>query len=323
METQTHSIKTIGGYIGLQLNDGEIYYPNLIALNTGRNALEYILRIRKYKTIYLPYFTCDVLLEPLKKLNLTYKFYSLDENLNPIIDFILDAHSCLLYTNYFGVKTDVVMYLSGKINNLIIDNAQAFFTRPIGNLDTFYSCRKFFGVPDGAYLNIETNHKLNLQRDESIDRFSHLIKSIDINIENGYPDYIENNNMLVNNDIKTMSQLTQSILAGTNYERCMAARKSNFAYLNKHFAEINLLPFNYSSLDVPMVYPLLINDRNLKKKLIEHKIFIATYWPNVYRWAAPDSYEYFLTENLIALPIDHRYELTDMKTIVSIIKSLL
>lgn len=69
METGTHSPKTIGGYIPLELSKGELYYPDLIALNTGRNALEYVLRIRKYTTIYLPYYTCEVLLEPLRKLN--------------------------------------------------------------------------------------------------------------------------------------------------------------------------------------------------------------------------------------------------------------
>lgn len=55
-----HLAEPIGGFIGLQLDDGDLYYPDLIALNTGRNALEYILRIRKFKTIYLPYFTCEV-----------------------------------------------------------------------------------------------------------------------------------------------------------------------------------------------------------------------------------------------------------------------
>jgi hypothetical protein len=323
MEIETHSSKTIGGYIELQLSKGTLYYPDLIALNTGRNALEYILRIRKYSTIYLPYYTCEVLLEPLKKLNVHYQFYHIDEDLDPIIDFNIDERSCLLYTNYFGLKTETVKKLAKEVKNLIIDNAQAFFCKPINGCDTFYSCRKFFGVPDGAYLNITTTLGLNLKQDQSVDRFSHLIKSIDINIEEGYADYIKNNNVLCNNEIKKMSVLTENILSSIDYEECADIRRKNFAYLDEHLGSENILRINFSAEDVPMVYPLLVEDPSVKQQLINQKIFVATYWPNVYEWASDDSYEYFLAKNLVSLPIDHRYSLVDMKMIVKVLKPLI
>lgn len=323
MRTGTHSPKSIGGYIQLELSKGVPYHPDLIALNTGRNALEYILRISKYTTVYLPYFTCEVLLEPLKKLNINYCFYHINEDLDPIIDFNLDDRSCLLYTNYFGVKTATVKKLAGEIRNLIIDNAQAFFSKPLKGCNTFYSCRKFFGVPDGAYLNITNTLGLNLKHDKSIDRFSHLIKSIDVNSEEGYADYVANNNMLRNNNIKKMSVLTETILAGIDYENCSAIRRANFAYLDEHLGVENLLRINCTAEDVPMVYPLLVEDPSVKKLLIEQKIFVATYWPNVYDWADVDSYEYFLAKHLVPLPIDHRYSIADMKVIVKALKPLL
>lgn len=65
----------IGGYFGLELNNKNEYHSKAIRLNTGRNALEYILRTKKYHKIYLPYYTCKVLLEPIIKLNLLYEFY--------------------------------------------------------------------------------------------------------------------------------------------------------------------------------------------------------------------------------------------------------
>lgn len=36
---------------------------------------------------------------------------------------------------------------------IILDNTQSFFQKPISGIDTIYSCRKYFGVPDGAYLS--------------------------------------------------------------------------------------------------------------------------------------------------------------------------
>jgi len=323
MEVQTHAAKTIGGYIQLQLPKGNVFHPGLVALNTGRNAFEYILRVRKYKLVYLPYYTCEVLLEPLQKLNIAYKFYHIDENLDPVIDFALAADSCLLYTNYYGLKTETVKHLTKEIRNLIIDNAQAFFCKPIANADTFYSCRKFFGVPDGAYLNIATPINENLNQDQSISRFSHLIKSIDINIEEAYNDYIENNKVLCYNDIKKMSALTTAMLSGIDYEACAAIRRENFAFLAEHLGDKNLLHLNLASADVPMVYPFLSKDASIKQILIKQKIFVATYWPNVYEWASPDSFEYTLAQKLIALPIDHRYGLDDMRVMVNALKPLI
>ena len=323
MEIQTHPVKTIGGYIELQLPKGTVFHPSLIALNTGRNALEYILRVRKYTTIYLPYYTCEVLLEPLNKLNIDYRFYHLDEDLDPIIDFDIADSSCLLYTNYYGLKTETVKRLTKEIRNLIIDNAQAFFCKPIANIDTFYSCRKFFGVPDGAYLHIATPIGIHLKQDQSTERFSHLIKSIDANIEEGYSDYIENNIVLCYNEIKKMSALTQAILSGIDYEKCATIRRRNFTFLAEHLGHKNLLKLNLNEGNVPMVYPFLTENSSVKKELINQKIFVATYWPNVYEWARVDSYEYFLAQNLVALPIDHRYGLDDMQTIVKVLKPLI
>ena len=57
----------IGGYFSLELPLIEEYHKNAIRLNTGRNCLEYILRVRGYKKVYIPYYTCEVILEPFKK----------------------------------------------------------------------------------------------------------------------------------------------------------------------------------------------------------------------------------------------------------------
>ncbi len=61
-----------------------------------------------------------------------------------------------LCTNYFGIKDEFITSLSKQVSNLIVDNAQSFFSNPIENIDTFYSPRKFFGVSDGAYLYCDT-----------------------------------------------------------------------------------------------------------------------------------------------------------------------
>ena len=145
-------MKEIGGYIELEFKEGQPFHSSAIALNTTRNCFEYVLRAKKIKKILIPHFTCDVMLEPINKLGVIFQYYHIDSNLEPIITNETSQNNALLYTNYFGIKQNVIKKLHKKFGNLIIDNSQAFYHFPVKNVDTFYSARKFFGVPDGAYL---------------------------------------------------------------------------------------------------------------------------------------------------------------------------
>lgn len=323
MDIQNSEVKPIGGYFPLQIVDGCEYYPDLIKLNTSRNALGYILQLKKYTKIYVPYFTCEAMLEPLERLNVPYQFYSINERLEPIFDFQIGPTECFLYNNYFGLKQNTVKKLSQIIDNLIIDNAQAFFSEPIPEIDTFYSCRKFFGVPDGAYLQVNTRDRLRLESDFSADRFSHLIKSIDHGIERSYADFIENEKTLRNNGAKSMSRLTQAILCGVDYEAAKRKRIENFNFLHKNLSSVNEFTFEFPDSPSAMFYPLLISKAGVKEKLIEKKIFTPTYWPNVFRWTTDDMLEYRLARDIVHLPIDHRYDLEDMAYILTTLKKII
>jgi hypothetical protein len=52
------SMRSIGGYFELELPEGNEYHPEAIALNSGRHCFEYILRLRNYQKVYIPYYTC-------------------------------------------------------------------------------------------------------------------------------------------------------------------------------------------------------------------------------------------------------------------------
>lgn len=316
-------MKSIGGYFELQLPKGVEYYPNLIKLNTARNSFEFILKAKGYSLVYFPYFTCEVMLEPLNKLGIPYQFYTIDDQLNPVLDFDVGPTECLLYTNYFGLKQDTVEYLSKRFTNLIIDNSQAFFSPPLHAIDTFYSCRKFFGVSDGAYLHTADLFKSKLEKDVSLNRFSHLIKSIDISQESAYQDFVKNDQNLINNPIKRMSSLTHQILSGVDYKECKYRRNANFMYLHDFLSKYNDLQIDTAMINSPMVYPFLHSSSKIRDKLIENKIYTATYWPNVFQWTTKKMWENYLSAHLIPLPIDHRYNHSDMKRVISNLKHLI
>src|SRR5258708_38630843 len=145
-------IKYIGGYFELEIKKREEFHKNAISLNSGRSCLDYLLSEKNYKKIYLPYYSCKSLLDIIKKQKLKYEFYSIYSSLMPILNKKLAADEVLLFINYFGLLNKYVTKEVAKYTNVIIDNSQAFYARPLDGVDTFYSPRKFFGVSDGGYL---------------------------------------------------------------------------------------------------------------------------------------------------------------------------
>lgn len=269
----------LGGYFELELQRTNEYHQNAIRLNTGRNAFEYILKGKGYKKVYLPYYTCDVMLEPIEKLGVSYEFYSIDQSFSPVFDFQkIKEKDAFLYTNYFGLCDKHVEDISTKVRNLIIDNAQSFYSHTLPEVDTFYSPRKFFGLPDGAYLYTNKRLQEELEVDVSYQRCEHLLGRIDINASSFYKSFVEADNSLINQSIKQMSRLTQRLLSSIDYERTAKKRIENFKQLHQVLETKNKLEFNLADFGVPMIYPYLIdNGKELKQKLIKNKIYVASY----------------------------------------------
>lgn len=313
-------MKPIGGYFELELPQRNEYHSGALPLNTGRNCLEYILRARGYRRVYLPYYSCEVLLEPFNKLGVEYTFYHINERLELDEEIQLQDGEALLCINYFGLKQDHVERLAAKYGQqLIVDNTQAFYAQPIEGIDTFYSCRKYFGVSDGAYLYCGKLLEMELEQDQSWERMGYLLKRIDLSPEAAYADFRARSSELRNNPIKTMSALTHHIMASIDYQQAAQRRRDNYRMLDEALKNKNRISLPLVDSAVPMVYPFLIEDSTLRKRLIDNKIFVAQYWPNVLDWCEADSKAYQLTQCLLPLPIDQRYGTEDMQKIINYI----
>ena len=316
-------METIGGYFSLELLQREEYHKYAIRLNTGRNCLEYILRVRGYKKVFVPYYTCEAVMEPINKLGIPYEFYHIDVHFEIRDRFSLKEGEALLYTNYFGLKQRYVEQLAETIGSrLIVDNTQAFYAKPIPGIDTFYTCRKFFGVPDGAYLYCDKELDEEIEQDYSYDRVAHLVKRIDISAEDGFKDFRRVDDGLDNQPVRKMSKLTQRMVQSIDYEAAAQRRRANFLILHKVLGKENNLELQLEDDAVPMVYPYLVPIKGLREKLIENKIFVARYWPNVLDWTTNDDIEYLLAFQMQPLPIDQRYGEKEMKYIINKIQVL-
>ncbi len=318
-------MKEIGGYFELELpmNASQPLHPNGVKVNSGRHALEYILRVlgNKAKRIWIPYYTCDVVLQPVRRLSLGYELYHVNMDLEIDNYPELADGDYIIVNNYFGIKDAYINKLACRYKGkLIVDNAQAWYNCEMLGFNTFYSPRKFFGMPDGGLAWATGVLDSELEQDQSYERCSHLLKRIDLGASEGYADFKVNSARLNTQPLKRMSALSEQILSSIDFEWAKIKRRSNFEMLHDALGKSNGLQIpDMNSFSCPMVYPYFTRDASLRQRLIDNRIFVATYWPNVLEWSPEDSTEYKLAKYLLPLPIDQRYGEEDMERIIKTI----
>lgn len=306
----------------MELNHGSEFHEHGIALNSGRNGLRYLIRGRTIKRIWLPKLLCSAISDTCKKESVEILYYSIDKQLRPVLPQSLGG-DWLYLINYYGqYSVEEIRHLGQIYKNIIVDNVQAFYTKPIDGLDTIYTCRKFFGVPDGGYLYTDCTLSEILQKDESYDRLTFLAGRLERSANEFYSAYRENEQRIDELPLRRMSMVTQNLLRGIDYEQIKKDRERNFSYLQEHLRAINQLKLCLS--DGPYMYPLLVKDgARIRKKLQEKKIYIPTLWPNVLQECPVDSLEYQYVTDILPIPVDQRYSVRDMETIIDEIRGLL
>ena len=315
-------MKEIGGYFGLEQFTDRGMYSHLIAVNSARNALVYLIKARKIEKLYIPYYLCDSVSGVCEREGCAYEYYNIGEDFRPIFDKKLASNEYLYVVNYFGqIDDSEIIYLKNKYERVIFDNVQAFFRRPVAGIDTVYSCRKFFGVPDGGYVSTEAILEEELQLDISMDRMKHVLGRFEgESASMYYGDFRENDESFVAMPLRQMSLLTQNIMAAADYDRVKEQREKNFAFLNEKLGKCNGLKVKMT--EGPYVYPFYCeNGMEIKKKLAKEKIYVATLWPEVIEMG--QELESRLAENILPLPCDQRYDEEDMARIVNTINQLI
>lgn len=305
-------MKEIGGYIELDSYHLPMLHEGAVALNCGRNALAYLIKARGIKKIRLPRFLCDSVPGVCKREGVPFMFYSVGQDFLPAQELNLDKGEWLYLVNYYSQLTNEQIEAYAELyQRVIVDNAQSYFQTPVPGVDTLYTCRKYFGVPDGAFLYTDAELDEELPRDESHMRMSFLLGRYERPASEFYAEYSANNRLFVNEPVKCMSRLTNNLLHGIDYSAVERQRKENFAFLHEKLGDCNQLTLHETG---SFMYPLMLNNAEItRKKLREKKIYIPTLWPAVYEIAETDSIEYKMAENILPLPIDQRYEKNSMK----------
>lgn len=215
------------------------------------------------------------------------------------------------------------MIRSGNIKNLWKYHCGSYacvFQKPLPGVDTLYSCRKFLGVSDGAYLS--TDAELEPKKkplDHSMGRMEHILGRYEYDAGTFYQKMLDNAANYHEMEIRRMSRLTGNLLRTMDYSGIKTRREKNYRLLAKLLPSRNA--FTGEVPEGPFAYPYYHkNGLELRRWLAGRKIFVPTNWRNILEEFDRDTMEYDWAANVLPLPCDQRYGAEEMQYIADSIR---
>ena len=312
-------MKEIGGYIELDAGNRPMLHEGAFALNCGRNALAWLLHARSIKKLWSPRLICDSVPDVCDREGIPWAFYGIGPGLLPSEEVALGDGEWFYFVNYYSQfgNGEIAAFVRRYGGRVIVDNAQSYFQEPLPGVDTLYTCRKYFGVADGAFLYTAAPGDVSaLPRDESFDRMRFLLGRVERPASEFYAEYAANNARFAAEPVKRMSKLTRQLLHGIDYDAARKIRERNYGILHARLGPLNGLAL--SGTPGTFMYPLLLeNGAEVRKRLQAGRIYVPTLWPGVFARCGEAAAEHRLAKDLLPLPIDQRYGPEDMESLAN------
>lgn len=322
-------------------------------LQTGREALYLIaLDIKQdydEPVILIPAYSCDSMVRPFSKAGWRIIFYRLNLDLSVDIDYlnsilIAEQPKAILTMNYFGaVSTDKTISAIKQISPSCIcieDFSHCTFSfSQIYNTKVDYyvsSIRKSIGVCDGAVIISKkplnerliikqetefSNSRLNNQRVKAQYLYTQnpLQKKTFLN---GLKEQEEKLNEF--SEIHYISEIGKTMLGVINGNHILQARKENMRHiLDLIKGRIENIPGIENCLSgAPFSLPIIVENRNqVQNELAKKGLYAPVLWPISEEAKKICSVATKMSDKMLSIPIDQRYNFDDIEEIASIILS--
>lgn len=350
------SIKPIGGEFWFdpsffRKDSNNFQGLKAVFLSGGQSAIRFIiesLRVGKDECILIPAYICPSILYPLKHLKVPYRLYKVKNNLSlDHEDLIKQVKShpvkAIFFINYFGFyHNEDTRQLLKKFQHqgikLIEDSVQMlWFQRQafIGDY-VFNSYRKFVPI-DGSIVLCDIQKGFDSTIDD-YDRYMNNARMkktayiyFDIGSEEEYLDaFAEAEHVYYQRPgIISMNNVSRSLLNQIDTSFIKQKRLQNFNYLHDRLIRHRKLKilFHKSSIkeNIPLALPVLVKNRdNIRAKLRKQGIFCPVHWDitkELWVYDYPDSLH--ISKHILTLPIDQRYNSTDMNRLLDTLFKLL
>ena len=339
------SKKYIGGEIELQRLPLGFQHKNPIQdmkgtwTVSGRAAFCAILRMIKkqgIRKILLPAYLCESVIQPVIECELDYAYYPVSETLTAMPQ--PEKNSAVVLLHYFGwlnPATEQLRREAGESFVLIEDMTQSVFSSwklHHGHKSlVFLSFRKVGPVPLGGWFNINASlipmtpvYEMLFWKSIAARLYKNLYLNSegesDLKTEKTYLDMFQDieNIFDLSAEPYALGEDSMKFIQGINWRNAAEIRKENWSYLHKNLKG-SVVPFNQelSKGVVPLGYVIKSKDRdNFRARLMASGIFCPINWPlpkdiNIEKFPISHS----LSNSLLTIPIDQRYNEEDMDLI--------
>ena len=314
--------REIGGYLELERFFGPMLHEGDVSLSCGRACLEYLIELRNIQTVWLPDFLCSSVPNQCRQTGVEIKTYQVGRGFAPIYDFEVAEDEWLYLVDYYGQLSKCVVDRAFEVSDgrVIVDESQGYYRAPWEGADTLYTCRKWFGVSDGAFLHTHNDLKLDreLPRAESFDKMGFVLGRFERPAGEFFAESRTNNARFSNEPMAEMSALTENLLHAVDYSAAKDRRLTNWSMLDDALGSSNRLSLNVP--EAPFMYPYMVEDaEGIRKTMAAEGVFVPMLWPNVPDDADAGLFAIDFSKNILPLPVDQRYGADDMARVLKIL----
>ena len=284
------------------------------------------------KKAMLPKYTCDTVIAPFQELGYDYQFYPVCNDLTidiPKAKEIFSVHhpNLMVVHPYYGMdltkqKLDMLEEMHEGGCEIILDLTQCLFSTMRLPFIKYYvgSIRKWFAIPDGAFL--ETSDEMGNFRvgnDEIVSLQTKAMKLRGEYFQTGDTN-VKDESIRLSHEVErlmtrpiiphAMASVSKEILAFEDADLQQKIRMENYKRLYeglKDVKDIELIADISRLTTAPLSFPFRVDDVSaMQKKLAKKAIYARLLWEK--------------EDRILTITVDQRYDLSDMDRVVAAIK---
>ncbi len=326
---------------------------NAVYTASGRSAQSLIIASAEIanKRALLPAYTCQHIVEPFDWIGWKVDFYDINLDLTPNVESFKEKlelnPGCIIVEGYYSFKTAeclVPLLDRAKVNGTIIveDITHSFLNdtqRIYIDADyEFCSLRKWSGISDGGYAISLCGTSLQKPtapmsqfttlRHEAREVKANYVSSLDAKTKEEYLRLYEEAEEIIDQDVGLykMSDQAYDDYIHLDFDFIKTRRRENYEFLLENLKSDYIQPiFPYLPEGVtPIMFPVYIpkHRTELRSYLIENRIYCPIHWPapvQLDKHAKESSRRIY--DEIMSIPCDQRYGISDMERLVSVISS--
>ncbi|MCE5344872.1 MAG: hypothetical protein LLG13_01120 [Bacteroidales bacterium] len=328
------------------------FFKTEIYFRAGRDALGAAAECISSSgaVILLPAYCCESMVLPFINRKWSVKYYSLNSDFSVNEKELIgmcEKHKvkAVLLMNFFGISpvADIASSIKEYSKEIIIieDFTHTLFSdHNLSDKNINFkisSIRKWIGIPDGAVLLTNSDCSPSVGRNDE-NFLSLRIKGMalkfkynlekDPDLKKKYLQTLRDAETCLNDysACYAISNVSINVLSSLDIEEIRQCRFANFNHLLSLIIDVPGvdLVLKTAPSSVPFSLPILVRDRDLvQRKFAERGLYAPVLWPLNNQCRNTCNFSSGISDTMLSLPVDQRYDYEDIEEIGRIVRSVL